>query len=244
MGIGPTFGNLAEQHERVLAYFEQQLIPLKLSEEQISTQSLDELNDSLERLNDAIKNPDSFGELRLVATVDGGLVIAKAHSEYHQKIGILPLLLKRKQQIIDRIRVLSQGEKVDSLRAAVDRVSDEDVRKTLVAQLDELEAEAKKLRQESEKVEKERQQQSIPDDIAIATQRVELLERRSKVWRSFLERESMATVVGALLLIVFTLSLLVAMFTQLEPSQVVTSAFLLILGYFFGQSVNRKTRDE
>jgi hypothetical protein len=35
----------------------------------------------------------------------------------------------------------------------------------------------------------------------------------------------------------------VAMFVGTEPTEVVTSAFLLILGYFFGQATGRRRSD-
>ena len=64
---------------------------------------------------------------------------------------------------------------------------------------------------------------------------------RSEVWRSFLERESVATIVGAILLVTLTVTLVTAMFIGTAASDVVSSSFLLILGYFFGQTASRGT---
>jgi len=71
---------------------------------------------------------------------------------------------------------------------------------------------------------------------------VELQERKSAIYRSFLERESVASVVGALLLLGLGAALIVAMFTHTVTTEVVTNSFLLVLGYFFGQATTRGFR--
>ena len=70
---------------------------------------------------------------------------------------------------------------------------------------------------------------------------MELWERRSKVLRSFLERESAATIIGAILLIVITLAHIASLAFGLSIPETLNSAFLLILGYFFGQSSNQNS---
>ncbi|MGX1809698.1 hypothetical protein ACWIGI_28590 [Nocardia sp. NPDC055321] len=71
-------------------------------------------------------------------------------------------------------------------------------------------------------------------------QKVELAERKWAMRRSLLEREPAAVLIGGLLLIVIGGALLVAMFTHTEVPELVASAFLLILGFFFGQSSSGK----
>ena len=68
---------------------------------------------------------------------------------------------------------------------------------------------------------------------------IELRERRSAIYRSFLERESVASVVGAFLLLALGVTLIIGMFTHVAASEIITSSFLLILGYFFGQASTR-----
>ena len=69
------------------------------------------------------------------------------------------------------------------------------------------------------------------------------IERRAKLRRFWLERESIVSVVGAGLLAIFGIGVLVAMFIGVEVTTVVSSAFLLILGYFFGQASSRAQKD-
>jgi hypothetical protein len=68
---------------------------------------------------------------------------------------------------------------------------------------------------------------------------VDLQERRTAIRQSWLARESIASIVGAILLLLLAGTLIVAMFTGTTVVDVIANSFLLILGYFFGQSVGR-----
>ena len=61
-----------------------------------------------------------------------------------------------------------------------------------------------------------------------------------RAWTGFFAKESIATYVGALLLIALTVVQVTAMFLgNSYKSEIIDNAFLLILGYFFGQSSGR-----
>lgn len=64
----------------------------------------------------------------------------------------------------------------------------------------------------------------------------DLRERRSKMRWSLLQREPIAVLLGAFLLVGFSIVMVVAMFTETEVPDVVMNMILLILGFFFGQS--------
>jgi hypothetical protein len=220
--------------------FESQLVTIGLSKSQIENQTLEELERSLERVNDAINKPDAFGTVKLKAVGEAGaFAIAKVSSEANYEIGILPLLLERKKQILERISLLKRDEKIDGLRDVIKKVSDETVREKLESELTSLETESRKLHEQSKEVEQSQVQEQIKTEAELAKLQQELFEKRSKVWRSFLERESVATVIGSLLLVIITIALVVAMFTQVPSTDIVNNGFLLILGYFFGQTVSK-----
>jgi hypothetical protein len=63
----------ARREEVVHQYFEPQLARLGLSVEQIERQDLDELNQSLIKVNEAISHPDNFGTVKLKVTADAGM---------------------------------------------------------------------------------------------------------------------------------------------------------------------------
>ena len=76
-------------------HFEPQLVELSLSKNQIRTQSLEELRQSLDSINEAIKNPQSFGVLGFSVDAEAGLYLTKSKSTAQFEVGILPLLLEQ-----------------------------------------------------------------------------------------------------------------------------------------------------
>jgi uncharacterized membrane protein len=54
----------------------------------------------------------------------------------------------------------------------------------------------------------------------------------------------MATLIGAVLLVVLTVVLVIAMFTRTTVPELISNAFLIILGYFFGQASSGKAKRE
>jgi uncharacterized membrane protein len=118
-------------------------------------------------------------------------------------------------------------------------VDDPQERDRLIEAIDRRSEEQRKAREELD-----REQAEVEAARAEASERqqrlkIEIRERRSAIYRSFLERESVASVVGAMLLLALATTLIVAMFTHAATSEVITNAFLLILGYFFGQATTR-----
>lgn len=97
-----------QQIDQIHIFFEQQLIPLGLGKEQIDSQQIDDLEQSLERINEAIRFPEAFGSLKLKITEDRLLVIGDG-ADFHYEIGILPTLLERKNSIVGRINKHRNG---------------------------------------------------------------------------------------------------------------------------------------
>lgn len=64
----------------------------------------------------------------------------------------------------------------------------------------------------------------------------DLKERRSKMRWSLVQREPIAVLIGAFLLVGFSIVMVVAMFTDTQVPDLVMNLILLILGFFFGQS--------
>jgi VIT1/CCC1 family predicted Fe2+/Mn2+ transporter len=115
------------------------------------------------------------------------------------------------------------------------------VRDELQIKIDALEVQVKHWREQAEaldtaqrRAESERQTEII---------KIELAERRSRLWRSFLERQSVATMLGALLLILMFLFIAIAAGSGAKVPELVSNAFLVILGYFFGQGGSSSSRN-
>lgn len=120
---------------------------------------------------------------------------------------------------------------ISNLRDLIKTVP-EDIRPELEKELDQLE-------------ETRKEAQKLSEDAYLRAEEARLsaeaFERRSRVWLTFLERESVATVVGSLLLVILTLSIIFAMFAGVESTDIVNNGFLVLLGYFFGQTVSKAT---
>jgi hypothetical protein len=242
VGYGSSFEAMRKRlTQQAQAYFEPQLAELGLSRNQLETQSLEELRQSLESINEAIKNPQSFGTLGFSAESEGIPYITKSKANAQFEVRILTLLLDRKKLILEKIRVLSANEKIETIQDLINRVDDEEIKKNLEKEVHDLRVEVQPLREQSKEVENEQNQERIKTQADLARLLVEVFERRSKVWFSLLERESAATIIGGFLLIVIMVAQVAAIFwTKSSLSEIMNNAFLIILGYFFGQSINLK----
>ena len=243
MGRAETISGTASekiQHqlmEQMRNVFEPQLEALGLNIDQIKAQDLEGLRRSLETINDAIKHPETFGVAKIKITANAGIIVTNLTQDAHFEVGILPLLLERKQLVLERIRHLQGEEKIESIRDLIDKVSDETIRGRLQEEVNELQQESRKIEEQAEQLEQVRLQEQIKRENELA--KIEIFERRSRVWLTLIERESVATIIGGVLLILLVLAQLIAMFTGTESPEIVSNAFLIILGYFFGQSVSR-----
>ena len=69
---------------------------------------------------------------------------------------------------------------------------------------------------------------------------LEAMERRWSLLGRLLAKEFVATVIGGLLLLGLAAALVLAMFLDQPATEIVSSSFLLILGYFFGNHVTTR----
>jgi hypothetical protein len=125
------------------------------------------------------------------------------------ELGPQPLLLERKRAILKRMRAEheQQGGDTASLQTQIDAV------------------------------EQQREQASQQQYVELGQLAAALTTARGQFWRSMLERESIPTLVIAVLLLVFGLVMAIAMLFGVLISPIISSVFLLLLGYFVGQSV-------
>jgi hypothetical protein len=221
--------------EKARDFFEQQLKEYRLSAQDIEGQTLDQLKRSLATIEGLIANPDQLATYSVKSSAGAILASVEAHIE----VKPLALLLERKALILDRIRLLSGDEKIESLRGLIETVADEEIKKKLEEEVNELQAQSQRLTEESEEAQLQAQSKRAAEVKLIE---VEALERRWKVRQEFLARESVATIIGALLLVILTITQVVAMFSNTTATEIVNNSFLIILGYFFGQTVSRESR--
>ncbi|MER6952501.1 hypothetical protein [Streptomyces sp. NPDC000618] len=123
------------------AFFEATLRQLRLTVDQITAQSLAELQTSLETVNTAIEHPDSFPVARVELAAKSGTVVfvlADKAADAQMELGILPTLLERKTLILERINSLRPAEQIKDFRQEVSvSVTDPETREHLLKVLDE-----------------------------------------------------------------------------------------------------------
>lgn len=109
--------------EQAQNFFEPHLENLRLSRPSILEQDSEQLELSLATLNTIITHPEQFGFFAANLSVEGEFIISKSQDNATFKVGILPLLLSRKQLILDRGRELRRQHLVKTL--AVNEQGDE-----------------------------------------------------------------------------------------------------------------------
>jgi hypothetical protein len=133
-------------------FFGTNLRTLKLEPGQIQEQTVPELEESLKTIDDAMRHPEQFGTLRIKLGAETGAVIAKNNSESHIEMGVLPILLKRKAMILDRIKLLRPVDQLAHLKSAIlETIKDEEVRETVFRVLDAQEERQQKIASHLEK---------------------------------------------------------------------------------------------
>jgi len=145
------FFNQLELKKLANEYFANDLDDLELSRSTLQQQSLEELQESLVIVDDALRTAAFYGTIRLKITASiSTAVLATSQSEAHLEVGIAPLLLERKKLITYRLRQLRGEIKVNSLRDLIETVSDEELRKQLRTELEATHQAKAKLEQEVE----------------------------------------------------------------------------------------------
>lgn len=141
MGASGSFSNIdvASRNfkEQARRFYEPQLEDLSLGASQLKIQSFEDLLESLERVNDALRNPELFGVIRMKVTAAASILVSTA-TESHVELGALPVLLERKKLITDLLRQQRAERPVNSIRDLVSTVPDEELKERLLTELEAL----------------------------------------------------------------------------------------------------------
>jgi hypothetical protein len=208
-----------------LEQIDSHLNDLGLSKAHISQQTPKELNQSLRRIDSFIAEPESFLQQRFENN---------GFSETDFKLTILPVLLERRVFVLETFDELVGRMKSYDLRRLIKRISDMNVRSAIEKLFNELQIKDTVLRKEYQKMEESRlniysEQQKISAILK------ESGEKRNETSGHFHTRESGTTWIMGSLLILIALLIGVAPFVKISVPEILNSAFLIILGFFFGQ---------
>jgi hypothetical protein len=218
--------------------FEPQLETLHLTENQINQQNLTELEGSLQHIDDTIKAPESFGTLKLTMT-GAGIKIADSQNKNAFEVDIIPLLLERKKLILERIRELKAKEQIVGLRDLAGKSLDNEIRTKIESAINEFKKQSEASYMQSQEVDARLQEEKYSEQQK-ARLSMEMAERKAEIWHKFLGKESVATLVGATILLLLTVIMVIAMFNELKITEILNNAFMIILGFFFSQAASKQ----
>jgi len=229
--------------EKSYKFFEPRINDLGFSYEELSNLDVVQLQSKIDSLNKIINDHEkviSIGVKEFRRDKDYKLPPNEDPRTTGFGFSAYANLYERRKYIFDIIRKKTRIEKVDSLGGLIDNIVDKDLKEKLVKELKDFNTQVNELEvQEKINNENELHKSSIKQ-LEITEKKLEVFEKKSKIWMTILAKESIASVIGAFLLIVIAISLIVSMFLGTETTEIVESAFLLILGYFFGHAVSKK----
>ena len=208
----------------------EKLSRLGLDEASIEKYSLDELKDSYKRLKDFEDDPNNFSDLKIPLTVFG----------QKPKIYSSKVFFKLEKLILDRINLLSRKEikgLQDPAKSSEDKISVQTFSKAIKS-LEEI-IDNQKLLNESEL-----KQVSFEREKELYALSMEMQDRNAKrnidFWGKFLAKESVATFVGAFIILIIVGFQLAGIFVNKEKTpEILNNTLLIVLGFFFGQSSNK-----
>ena len=96
-------------------FFDDQLRGLGLTLDQIASQSLQELEETLAAADEAIANPAGFATISVKVAISGAVIVATAQTDAQFTWTILPFLLERKRVVLARIKELGGSAEVAKL---------------------------------------------------------------------------------------------------------------------------------
>ncbi len=140
-------------------------------------------------------------------------------------------LNERKKLILDRVCLL-KGEQI---KAVVDDTSERQSREEIKNEVDNLLSEIEETKKKSREIDGEQKELDLKIWLSQEEMRIKQRESISRTWLSFLEKESMASILGGFLLLSILVAQLVSLFKNLEVPDILNNSFLVILG-----SVDRK----
>ncbi|MCG8732278.1 hypothetical protein [Tenacibaculum finnmarkense] len=224
--------------------FESKIDSFGYSNEELSLLEKESLQNKLDAINELISDNKKIEEIGKIS-YQRGIDFELNSYEERDLVGIgfnmTKNLIERKKTILNLIKTKSRNEKISSLEDLINNVEDKSLRNKIEQELEELNTQTTQFEEQAKELSKEeREIESSKQQLEISKTKLELLEKKSQIWLTILARESIASIIGAFLLVVIAVCLLVSMFLGITTTEIIESAFLLILGYFFGHAVAKK----
>ncbi|MVU79466.1 hypothetical protein GPX89_19730 [Nocardia sp. ET3-3] len=200
-------------------------IPLRASD----IVSLTDAERALDFFNELIERAHQGGVGKIITQETDGSIVRFLEGD------AASFVRRRRNDYAVRYAELARQQQLDVIKSAVEtKVADPQVRQEL-AQL------VAETAQKQRELDANRRSQEEADHIR-EVRRIDLQARRWQMRKTMLEREPAAVLIGGLLLVVLTGTLVIGMFTHTTTPEVLINMVLLILGFFFGQTAGRDGR--
>lgn len=218
--------------------FQSVLERFNLHSKSLDLMNLEELEDAKSKLRNLFLNKEFLNTHQL--SFDKGIhyTISEEDEVTGFRFAIFYYLMTPIDYVNKRIKELEQSKSVKSIEKLVEEIKDSELKVKFEDHINELKESNKRLEQEL--IDINEKKVIFSEQIEISKHKTEMMEKKYNIFLKFLDKESVASLVGAILLLLMGISLIIMMFYEINPIQIVQSAFLLILGYFFGHSKNNK----
>ena len=227
----PKKASNEKAQSKLLKKIDTRLMDLGLGKDQIAKQGIKELNQSLNRIDSCVLRPEAFLKQNFKDSIN---------SETDFKLKIVPILLERRIFVLESIDELVSTRKIFDLRRLIKGVPDLRIKAAIEKSLDDLQKKDLLLKKEHQKLEKLRfniysEQQKFS---SIFKKLAALKDKTPEPSRG---REAITTLIMGIMLILITSIFAIAPFVNIKVPDILASAFLIILGFFFGQAIGRLT---
>lgn len=248
MGYGPVDAKLEWAANKITDEWVGQLTEMNLSRAAIDTQSKDELRASLKRVDGLLQDPSPLKTYSINTSTDPATITEGIAPDAGAVAEPRPLLLARRDSILARLQQIAADNRSELAQRKSQPSLEAEDKQRIEEEEELLESDEADLREQRMTTEGQLDQRELARQLQAneREKRLELLayqvraEIRNAWWRTRFGRDSIANIVGAVLLIALAITVIVAMFTETVTTDVVQNSFLLILGYFFGAAVGSR----
>ncbi|TDW49877.1 hypothetical protein EV144_102305 [Flavobacterium sp. 270] len=243
-----TFDTTREYYEELsFKEFEKILDKMGFSSKDLKYLSSEQLRNKLEELDNLLKNKE-LNEKHSTSYFENEDYILEDKRSAKNRVGfyisIETNLIAKKKEVFELLKSIERDDKIDSVSKLVKNIENKDLQTQLTKELKELQQQAGKFAQEEKAIDKEFNKINlIKEELELSRSRLDIFDKKSQIWLKILAKESIASILGGVILFIMTVSLLVSMFIGIKTTSIIENAFLLILGYFFGQAVSKNKNE-
>lgn len=248
MAYAPVDPKLERAANTITDEWVRQLAEMNLSRAAIATQSVEELRASLERVDHLLQDPSPLKTYSINTSTDPATITEGAAPDAGAVAEPRPLLLARRDSILDRLQGIAAHTRSELAQRKSQPSLKPEEEQDIEEKEEQLKSEESDLREQRTQSESQLDRRALELELQASEKQKQLeiladkvrAEIRNARWQTVFGRESIANIIGAVLLIALGLTVIVAMFTETVTTDVVQNSFLLILGYFFGAAVGSR----